>query len=150
MQESSILFSALLSVIHPNLYLMGMQAMERLPMHCDNAGIYEIWASLFHGVQVLANRATPVHRDNGSWHPWFDLLATMGPYHSAFLYLPGAGVYLAYSSGTVVGLCGRVLSHGVSVAEGERMCLAYYMRKNVQSRLRVHPAGWSEIQQVTT
>lgn len=128
--------------MHPDLYRMGMEGMERLPNHCDAADVYAIWASLFNGVQVLMNRQTPLHRDNGTLHTCFDMLVTIGPYHSAFLHLPGVGLYFAYSSGTVVGLCGRVLSHAVNDATGERLCLAYYMRENVQKRLKTRPADW--------
>lgn len=122
---------------------MGLEAMEELPKHCQNEGVYEIWASLFNGVQVMYNRTTPVHRDNSSSHAWFDLLVTIGPYNTCFLHLPGVGLYFAYSSGTVVGICGRLLRHEVFDFEGERLGLAYYMRKNVVKRLGTNPAGWA-------
>ena len=68
----------------------------------------------------------------------------MGPYSDAVLELPGVKLHLQYNSGTVMALCGHLLQHGVSEAEGERICLAYYMSENVQRRLGVKFATWSK------
>ena len=122
---------------------MGLESMTKMHDIADLAEVLSIWTSIFNGVQVISNRETPVHRDNQTRWEWYDLLVTLGPYTSATLEMPTAGLRFQYSSGTVVGLCGRILRHGVSAAEGERICLAYYMRENVQSRLGAKFAQWS-------
>jgi hypothetical protein len=68
---------------------------------------------------------------------------TVGPYQNIFFELPVVGIRLVYNSGTVIGLSGRVLRHGVMEADGERICTAYYMRENVQKRLGTCFAGWN-------
>jgi hypothetical protein len=105
--------------------------------------VLQMWMSVFNGVSVICNRETPVHRDNFSASEWYDMLTTIGPYDSAVFELPGVGLRFMYESGTIIGLCGRVLRHGVSQAKGERVCLAYYMRENVQKRLGSPAAGWN-------
>lgn len=124
---------------------MGLTCIEQLPLHCDDVVALDLWYSLFNGVQVISNRKTPVHRDSGTSSSWMDLLVTVGPYTTATFALPGVGVKLQYGSGTVIGVCGRLLRHGVEDVDGERICVAYYMKTNVQARLQVPPAGWSHI-----
>jgi len=58
------------------------------------------------------------------------------------LNLPTVGLQLPYPSGTVVGLCGKILRHGVPECEGERICVAYYMRDKVHERMGVEAAPW--------
>ena len=62
----------------------------------------------------------------------------VGPYKDTMFELHGVDIKFAYNSGTVIGLSGKVLSYGVMETEGERICLAYYMRENVQRRLRTN------------
>lgn len=143
MMESSMLLSALLAIMHPEQYVMCAECIRRLPDHCVDGDALNSWYSLFNGVQIISNRETPIHRDNGTELPWLDMLTTLGPYRQAKFHLPGAGVTLQYLSGTVIGLCGRLLRHGVSDIDGERICVAYYMRSNVQRRVDTKPAQWS-------
>jgi len=103
----------------------------------------ELWTSIFNGVQIISNRETPIHRDFQSRPEWYDLLVTVGPYKDTVFELPGIGIRFAYNSGTVIGLSGKVLRHGVTETEGERICLAYYMRENVQRRLGTNLASWN-------
>jgi hypothetical protein len=143
MQESSVLLSSIIRVIHPELFDMGMDAMHHLGLHSDLSDVLKLWFSIFNGASVISNRETPTHRDNFSRSQWYDLLTTVGPYQEAILELPGVGLRFMYASGTVIGLCGRVLRHGVSEAGGERICVAYYMRENVQRRLNTQLASWN-------
>jgi hypothetical protein len=142
--ESSLVLSSIIRVIHPELFEMGMQAMQAMQACGNLIEVLNLWYSIFNGVQVISNRETPIHRDNFTRSEWYDLLATVGPYHGAIFELPGLGIRLAYNSGTVIGLCGRVLQHGVSIADGERICLAYFMRQNIQRRLGTTMATWSD------
>lgn len=142
MMSSSLLLSAMLAVMHPDQYVMCRACIKRLPSHCDDAEALNWWYSLFNGVQIISNRETPLHRDNGTQLPWLDVLATVGPYRGGTFHLPGIGLDLKYSSGTVIGLCGRLLRHGVSGVDGERICVAYFMRSNVQQRVDTKLAQW--------
>jgi hypothetical protein len=143
MGESSVILSAIVQVIHPELYTMGRKAIDiMLTMH-DLQDVSALWISIFNGVQVISNRQSPFHRDNQSSVEWYDLLATIGPYKLAIFELPGVGLRFRYNSGTIIGLSGRLLRHRVSNADGDRICLAYYMRENVQRRLGTQPATWN-------
>jgi hypothetical protein len=141
--ESAALLSSVLRVIHPDLYKMARSSMAELLTQENLVEVVHMWMSVFNGVSVICNRETPIHRDHSSSSEWYDLLTTVGPYESAIFELPGIGLRFNYQSGTLIGLCGRVLRHGVSQAGGERVCLAYYMRKNVQDRLTSRSASWN-------
>lgn len=138
-----MLLSALLAIMHPEQYTMCVECIRRLPDYCIDKDALNAWYSLFNGVQIISNRDTPIHRDNGTELPWLDMLTTLGPYRRANFHLPGVGVTFQYLSGTVIGLCGRLLRHGTSGVDGERICIAYYMRSNVQRRVKTELAEWS-------
>ena len=74
-----------------------------------------------------------------------DLLVTAGPYSDCWMELRSLGVRLAYDSGTAVAMCGKVVPHAVSDCDGERACIAYYMRDNVQARLGLPAGTWTDI-----
>lgn len=152
MVESSALMGAILKIIHPELYKAGIQALRTLQQHPEMVNqsnelleVLQLWSSPFSGYSVISNRETPVHRDNSAQQEWYDLLVTIGPYHSAVLMLPSIGVSLQYNSGTVVGLGGKVVSHGVEAPEGDRICIAHYMRDQVHERLQVKGPEWMQL-----
>jgi len=138
-----MLVNAILRVVHPELYFMARGAMEKLHEEAELTELLEIWASVFNGCQILSNRETPLHRDNNSCWEWYDLLCSIGPYADASFELPGVGLRFPYDTGVIVAICGRILRHGVSVANGDRICIAYYMRENVQRRLSSQLATWN-------
>lgn len=127
---------------------MARQAMAKLAAMDDANDLINIWTSIFNGCQVMSNRETPVHRDNNSASPWYDLLCSVGPYHTADMELTNIGLTFQYNTGVIVALCGHIVRHGVSSTHGDRMCLAYYMRENVQCRLGSTLAGWSSQQSI--
>ncbi|KDQ56923.1 hypothetical protein JAAARDRAFT_131815, partial [Jaapia argillacea MUCL 33604] len=90
-------------------------------------------------------RETPVHRDAQCPVEWYDLLATVGTYEGAEFELRGVGIRYAYIPGTVVGLSGYLLKHGVSSCVGERVCYAYFMRPKVISRLGILTEGQIQV-----
>ena len=141
-KESSVLLSSIIRVINPKLFDMGMDAMHRMGSVSHLSDGLKLWYSIFNSALVISNRETPMHWDNLTHNEWYDLLTSVGPYNEAIFELPGVGLRFKYTSGTVIGLCGRVLRHGVSEAEGDRICLAYYMRENVQKRLNADIADW--------
>jgi hypothetical protein len=70
------------------------------------------------------------------------MLATLGSYRNCNLELPGLGITLEYSPGTVVGILGNVLEHAVPSFEGDRVCYAYFMRNNVHEWAEVAGRDW--------
>ena len=122
---------------------MARQAMAKLAAMDDANDLINLWTSIFNGCQVMSNRETPVHRDNNSASKWYDLLCSVGPYHTAEMELTNIGLTFQYNTGVIVALCCCILHHGVSPTDGDRICLAYYMRENVQLRLGSSLARWS-------
>lgn len=106
--------------------------------------VLALWSIPFSGLTVISNRSTPLHRDCNGRKEWMDLLVALGKYQEGIMTLPGLGVKLLYNPGTVVGISGRVLQHGVE-CDGERACLAYYMRDKVHERLGVRAPSWFNV-----
>jgi hypothetical protein len=142
--ESNAIVSAILAVIHPKLYDAGWQTTKRLRETPEIApqDVLSRWASVFSGVSVISNRSTPPHRDGSSRFNWYDILVTLGRYQNCNLELPGLGVSLEYSPGTVVGISGKVLEHAVPSFVGDRVCYAYFMRDNVHEWANVPCSEW--------
>ena len=142
--ESNAILSAILAVIHPKLYDAGWQTTRRLrnTPEIRPQDVLSRWASIFNGIAVISNRCTPSHRDGNSRSHWYDMLATLGSYRNCNLELPGLGITLEYSPGTVVGILGNVLEHAVPSFEGDRVCYAYFMRNNVHEWAEVAGRDW--------
>lgn len=156
----SELLGGILSIIHPELYYIGREAMTRLSSEPASGGpwvaheevprlhdILTAWGHPWTAVSVMVNRATPFHRDVNGRNPWMDLLVTIGEYQQGRLELPGLGVRLLYDPRTVVGLLGKVVRHGAGEVDGERACLAYYMRNGVHERLGLRAGTWMNVSQ---
>lgn len=146
--EHSALLGGILSLIHPEQYKAGLEAMGKLASHPEMVDrpdriqeILEIWTAPFHGLSIISNRRTPVHRDTKGCREWMDMLVTLGDYEGGILDLPGLGIQSVYGSGTVAAVAGRVISHAAD-ANGERACIAYYMREKVHQRLRTSGQSW--------
>ena len=137
------IIGAMLGVIHPDQYAAGMGILETLqanpsilwePEHMRT--VLDLWCIPFSGCAIIANRETPEHRDTQGRGEWYDILSTLGDYEGATLDFPGLGVSFGYESGTMVGLCGKVLSHKVGrVEEGDQVCFAWFMREKVAKHL---------------
>lgn len=148
MEETSILLGAFLRVIHPELYQTSLEAMLNLRGLPDIDLALAPWGTVFNALSIIVNRQTPEHRDSQSRSQWYDLLTTFGTYREAFLQLPGLGLEVPYPSGTLVAFSGRMIRHAVPACEGDRVCLAYYMRDAVQERLGSRAADWMRISQL--
>lgn len=122
--------------------MAGREALCQLQDQTDLQDTLKQWTSVFNGMSVIGNRETPCHRDNNSRAEWYDLLATIGPYRSAIMELPGIGLRVRYDPGTVMGLSGKIVLHGVAECDGERVCYAYYMRDTIHERGKVEVAEW--------
>ena len=98
----------------------------------------ETWPSIYHAMDIIANRITPPHCDPGGANSFYDHLVSLGQDHDARLLLDNPDVEFAYQAGTSALFPGKVLSHSVPEwSEGERIVIAHYAKDNVQDRLGV-------------
>ena len=133
-----------LSLIHPDLYKMGLEILTSLREYRPTSDVATLWQSVCTGISVICNRGTPLHRDTKGRPEWYDILLN---YHETGpiprLFLEDIGLDLEYSSGTVVGFCGSILKHGVELPGVQnRICYAHFMRESVRARFKIEPAGW--------
>ncbi|KAI6108435.1 hypothetical protein EDD16DRAFT_1523021 [Pisolithus croceorrhizus] len=124
MSEFHVLLSGTLVVIHPPMYASGREVLIRLGADAQQWGdtemssILPIWNLVYNSISIMANRATPYHRDVNGQQQWLDML-----------------IMFRYNPGTIIAMPGSVLEHGVGYADGNCTCLAYYMRQNVHHAL---------------
>ncbi|KIM35995.1 hypothetical protein M413DRAFT_78802, partial [Hebeloma cylindrosporum] len=146
--ESSALIGGILSIVHPELYRTGRDLILQLDQNPDVVDrpirlrqVLRLWTAPFQGLSVISNRVTPVHRDTNGAKESMDILVALGRYQQGTLKLPGIGLELRYDPGTVAVLAGRILAHSAE-CDGERACVAYYMREKVQQCLGMSCPGW--------
>jgi hypothetical protein len=58
------------------------------------------------------------------------------------LILGNLGVELSYESGMMVALLGKLIQHGITEADGNRICIAQFMRDNMVERAGIEALGW--------
>lgn len=146
--HASAIIGGMLSIIHPELYSVGVASLRAIgenPRSIEKghqlSEVLRLWSAPFTAITTISNTDTPYHRDNGSAHPWFDILVAVGNYENGRLELPGLGMRFKYDPGTVVALTGRVLQHGANCA-GDRACIVYHMRENVVQELGLASPPW--------
>ena len=154
MQESNALLGALLNVMHPELYHQAREGLIQLYNHPNfiRDGEQEAllaalrtWTNPFSALQVIVNRETPLHRDVRGRNAWYDMLVSLGNYTDGRFEVPGIGLRLNYPPGTVIGICSWALLHGAGKVNGDRICLAYFMRNKVLERLGIPAANWRKV-----
>jgi hypothetical protein len=135
--------------MHPQLYRTGNEAFRHIIAHPDVVKESDVvsevimsWMSPFSGMSVVSNRETPFHRDVKSRVEWYDMLVTLGDYEDGRLETPNLGLRMVYNPGTVVGIAGKAVRHGVAPCKKDRVFLAYYMRDKVHERLQMVSPGW--------
>lgn len=96
------------------------------------------WPTVYPALDVIANRLTPRHYDQGGAIYFYDHLVSFGQGHDARFLVDDFHAEFAYQSGTSVLFPGKVLAHSVPEwSGGERLVLAHYAKDDVQDRLRV-------------
>jgi hypothetical protein len=149
MQPSTILLNAVAALTHRSLYRAGHESITKLKQP-ESLGIkvkthdhVQSWNSAFSGITVISNRITPRHRDTGGSFPWYDLLLSSGTHQDAYLHLNDIRAKLSYLPGTAILVCGKILSHSLPEwRNGERICLAHWMRNEVHHRLGIYYPEW--------
>lgn len=149
MKAGSAVMGALLSIIHPELFDAGIAAFKALTKdptqvteHSAIIDLLQAWTSPYTAYSVISNRMTENHRDVHARPESYDLLSTLGHYDGGELELPGIGITLEYPLGTLVGICGKVLRHGVPEVNGSRVCIA---RDIVHERLKIPAPSWMSV-----
>lgn len=114
---------------------------ERLKEQYENV---KLWPSFFSGLEVIANRKTPFHRDVHSAPAMYDFLVSAGNHNGTWFSLPDIKTKLLYNPGTVTAICGKVLRHAVLKwqAGKDRLCIAHFMRDQVHERLSIPRPDW--------
>jgi len=156
MQETSMLLGAVLSIINPGVYETGARFITKINQHPDlvakreNLGaLLESWTSPYTSASLISNRESPLHRDRSGGYSTMDLLLSVGNYSEGRFHVPGLGYDFLYTSGTVIGIVGRVLMHGAT-SSGERLCYAQWNKKNVLDSLHIPDPEWIFVQDLVT
>ncbi|KAI6015914.1 hypothetical protein BKA83DRAFT_4129341 [Pisolithus microcarpus] len=141
MSECHSLLSGTLAVIHPRMYAAGREALIRLDLEAkrredtDMSSILPSWNTVYNNI-------------NGR-EPWLDMLVMVGDYPPLDFVIPTLNLRFRYNPGTIIAMSGSALEHGVGYTEGNRACLAYYMRHNVHQSVGVElcqPPNISDLQ----
>lgn len=142
------LANAILSLTAPKAYQIAWTAQRRLretgpPSGKGNVAAHaSAWPSVYSGIAVIVNRATPSHLDGNGAIAGYDGLSSLGTHRRATLNLDDIGATFAYPPGTFVELCGKFLRHEVGPVpedEGERICYARFTRDALQHYLHGKP-----------
>lgn len=146
--RASALVGGILSIVHPDLYCVGIECLKALNKSPQSIykgehlnAVLRTWSSPFTAITTISNRDTPYHRDNGSAHEWLDILVAVGEYENGRIEFPGLGMRLKYDPGTVIAFSGRVLRHGAN-CPGDRACIVYHMKENVVEGLGIRKPSW--------
>ena len=143
--DVELLCNCVTALITPELYDHGLAAISKIKEGVEMAQKYqnvELWPSVYTTMQVIMNRVTPRHRDEGGCPTHFDLLLSAGVHHGTTFDVQELGVSLSYPPGTIVSLCGKVFFHEVCQWEGDRVCIAHFIKDTVHDRLDFPRPGW--------
>lgn len=125
-----MLISAALGIAHPEQYELSRQCLQEVARNPEFVELSTQWSLAFNVVTIVANRETPIHRDIYSGGQGIlDGLLNLGGGRFTVIEFPGLGLRLQYASRALLLFSGNTHSHGVSVSEDERVCLAFYARK---------------------
>src|ERR1700737_4012614 len=140
-EDLEIVCNAITAAIAPELYESAQLTIQQLKQGEELNSIWDCvqnWASAYSGMSLIVNRVTPPHRDPGGAFSVYDLLISGGTHTHCSFDVREIGAHFSYLPGTVVGVCGNVLRHGVDSWDGgERICAAHFIRDAVHNRLNL-------------
>jgi hypothetical protein len=108
-----------------------LQALHRLHIGTDAATHIRRWANPFTVVDSIFNRQSPAHIDREPPVGWLDVLCSIGKYTNCDFECRTFRHAYSYRPGTCLVFNSSRLWHEVQLAEGERMCFVFYLRKHV-------------------
>ena len=143
MAETHVLISAVLFVIHPEQYTAALESLRGV-MHIPGVtNALAHWQLPFNALTCIFNRCTPPHRDSAGHPRMLDLLFNVGSHQeNSLMKLAGLGLSFRYRSGSTLAFSGLFFRHEAIIQQGNRICIAYYMRRNVWERSKVDRPGW--------
>ncbi|KAI6096351.1 hypothetical protein EDD16DRAFT_1500475, partial [Pisolithus croceorrhizus] len=133
MSKFHALLLGTLVVIHPCMYASGQEQWG----DTDMSSILLIWNLVYNSISIMANPATPYHRDVNGQQQWLDMLITVGHYAPLDFVIPTLNLWFRYNPRTIIAMPGSALEHGVGYADGNHACLAYYIQQNVHQSVRI-------------
>ena len=142
MRETGALCSAILRVVHPELYIAGREALVWAATLPAVSAALDTWPSVFAKLQIISNRQTPFHRDLSGEATWFELLISLGSYDRATMVLRNLGIEVAYTPGSAVALSSYLVHHGVSAVEPDRICYAWFMSRHLHDNHGLDNVEW--------
>lgn len=156
MEDTTSFLGAVVSVINPAVYETGLRFIEaidrdpQLVMKRENLhNLLACWTSPYSSASLMSNRDSPLHRDRSGDFSTMDLLLSVGHYTNGRFHVPSLGYDFMYTSGTVIGVVGRVLQHGAT-ASGERVCYAQWNKRNVLASLNLPATEWVSVDNLVT
>jgi hypothetical protein len=156
MEDTTSFIGAVVSVINPAVFQTGLRfigALERQPHLITKRenlnGLLACWTSPYSSASLMSNRDSPLHRDRSGEFSTMDMLLTVGNYTNGRFHVPGLGYEFMYTTGTVIGVVGRVLMHGAT-ASGERVCYAQWNKQNVLATLNLPETKWVCVDDLVT
>lgn len=143
MGETHALISAVLFVMHPEQYTAALESLRRV-MHLPGVlNALVRWQLPFNALTCIFNRCTPPHRDSLGHARMLDVLFNVGSnQENSMMKLRGLGLSFRYSSGSTLAFSGLFFQHEAIIQRGDRVCMAYYMRRNVWERSKITRPGW--------
>jgi hypothetical protein len=153
MKETNLLLGGVIGLIHPSTFASGISCIKAIGQsdeivkreHLDE--LMGGWTSPCTAASVINNRDTPLHRDNGATYGSMDFLTSVREFHGTFM-APTLGYTFSFTSGTVIGLLGRIVPHAAKV-QGERLCYAQYLREIILKPLGVGQPQLVNINELT-
>lgn len=140
--EASAVISGMLRIMHPDQYRMARDMLWVSRADTALQPVLAKWPSVFTAISIIANRISPLHREQHGDNRFFDILLSCGQYTVASIELQPLGFHIPNGPGTVIGCSGKAIRHGTAESDGTRICVAFYMRTSVQSFLRVRPCQY--------
>ncbi|KAG1771581.1 hypothetical protein EV702DRAFT_977334, partial [Suillus placidus] len=156
MHRPAVLIAAALRVMHPNLYWSSLAMKLALGLWAADKKLDKMgdrlreWASVFTALAIVCNRCSPMHRDPLSRPQWFDVMTTAGNYGVASIKMPNLGIESVYPAGSMVAESGRIIRHGLEMADSDQTAWVWYMRDDVHEFVDIPRADYSKYWSLVT
>ncbi|KAG1782100.1 hypothetical protein EV702DRAFT_1021374 [Suillus placidus] len=156
MHRPAVLIAAALRVMHPNLYWSSLATKLALGLWAADKKLDKMgdrlreWASVFTALAIVCNQHSPMHRDPLSRPQWFDVMTTASDYGVASIKMPNLGIESVYPAGSMVAGSGRIIRHGLEMADGDQTAWVWYMRDDVHEFVDIPRADYSKYWSLVT